>query len=106
MGELTRADFPTAFNGGFRPALTLRRCPQCRSRTISLTEFVSASTTFEVAEGLINREGGIHEFGDFVGNVRGECRKCAHTWTLKGASNLDHVVKDLDRDTIKAKGGE
>lgn len=101
MSDLTRSDFPEAFNGDFKPALTLRRCPSCHSRSFQLMESVEATTSFEVVDGKLNRAGGIHELGNFIGNVTGLCSKCGHRWTLKSATNLDMAVIDLDPQTLK-----
>lgn len=99
---MKQSDFPEAFNGEFKPALTKLRCPKCRSNTISLIEFVEASTAFEVVNGKLNREAGIHELGGFIGPMVGECRGCNHRWKLRGrVSNIEMVVTELDPETFK-----
>lgn len=98
--RLTRQDFPEAFNGRFAPATTNRRCPKCGSRNLTLTEQIEAFTSWEVRDGRLNRQGGIHEFGGAVG-LWGECSECEHHWRVKGAIQIVDVATDLDPETIK-----
>ena len=101
MGELKRSDFPTAFNGGFRPAITKVRCPKCRSRNLALTEQVEAFTTFEVKDGRLNREDGIHELGNFIGGLTAKCQECGHDWRIRGAGHIEDACTELDPFTFK-----
>jgi hypothetical protein len=98
---MRREDFPVAFNGGFRPAVTKIRCPKCRCKNIQLTEFVEASTTFQVTDGKLNREDGIHELGNFIGRMAGKCDGCGHLWALRKASEIETVVTELDPKTFR-----
>jgi hypothetical protein len=97
---MQRSDFPSAFNGGFLPAITNCRCPRCKSRDIILTETMEALTSWEVVGGKLNREDGIHEFGSYVG-LRGDCKNCSHGWRIRGAIQITDVVTELDPVTLK-----
>lgn len=97
-----KKDFPEAFNGGFRPALTKSRCPKCRSSTLLITETIEAFTEFSVVKGRLNREGGIHEFGGWIGRLMGKCIPCGHSWKFRrGATQIEDVVTELDPDTFE-----
>lgn len=99
---LTEKDFPEAFNGQFRPALTKSRCPRCGSKTLTITESIEAFTEFQVIDGRLNRDGGIHEFGGWIGRLVGRCGKCDHTWSFRrGATQIEDVVTELDPETFR-----
>ncbi len=95
---LTERDFPAALNERFRPAITKLRCPSCGSRSFNLTEIVAAETTWEVSNGRLNREAGIHEFGQ-PQSVFGDCG-CGHWWNVRCANLIDSVVTELDTETL------
>ena len=96
---LTMKDFPEAMNGRFAPAVTALRCPKCRSGSFDLIEVIDAMTAWKVINGRLNREDGIHEFGNPT-NVRAEC-SCGHRWKVRGATTVTQVVTDLDPDTLQ-----
>lgn len=98
---MQKSDFPEAWNDEFRPAVTKLRCPRCRSKSIDLTEYVEASTTFTVVDGKLNRSQGMHDLGNFTGRMTGHCRSCHHGWTLKGAGNIDMVAVELHPTTFE-----
>ena len=99
---LTEKDFPESMNGNFRPALTNCRCPKCGSRTIVITETIEAMTAFQVVDGRLNREDGIHDFGGWIGRLIGDCSKCGHGWKFRrGATQIEDVVTELDPETFR-----
>lgn len=98
--SLSRSDFPEAFNGGFSPAVTTLRCPKCSSREFELTESMEALTTFEVRNGLVNRQAGIHEFGSYFA-LNGRCNACFHSWKIRKAIQIDDALVELDPETFK-----
>ena len=102
MSELKRSDFPEAFNGQFRPALTDCRCPKCGSKTLTITETIEAFTEFQVVDGRLNREDGVHEFGGWIGRLIGHCSKCDHGWKFRRkATQIEDVVTELDPETFR-----
>lgn len=101
MEMLSKRDFPEALNGHFKPALTHCRCPKCKSQNLTLTESIEAETTFEVREGRLNRQAGIHNFGNFIGSLRGSCTACGHKWRIRKATQIIDVTTELNAETLK-----
>lgn len=99
---MDRSDFPVAFNGNFRPALTKCKCPICGSKTLFITETIEAFTEFEVINGKLNREAGINDFGGWIGKLMGTCALCGHTWKFRNrATQIEDVVTELDPQTFE-----
>ena len=93
-------DFPPAFNGRFAPAVTRIRCPRCKSRTLQLTETIEATTSWDVVNGALNMQGGIHEFGGAI-SLHATCCRCGHLWRPRGAIQVTCVTTDLDPETLQ-----
>lgn len=100
MTTLTREDFPQAMNGQFDPALTRCRCPKCGSGNLLLTESIEAFTEFEVREGRLNRQAGVHEFGSYYA-LHAKCDGCGHGWRVKKAQQIIDVITELDPKTLE-----
>lgn len=100
---LTEDGFPFNINGDFKPAITHVRCPKCRSSDLWLTEFVSASTAWEIDGGRLNLSAGAHEIQgqDDKRNMVGDCRTCGHVWRLRKANQITDVVTELDPETFE-----
>jgi hypothetical protein len=96
---LSRPDFPAAFNGRFKPALTRLRCPICRSASSHLTEVIDATTTWSVVDGKLNVQDGVHEPG-YPQRVQGDCG-CGHRWTIRGARSINGAITELDPETLQ-----
>lgn len=101
MDKFTESDFPEAFNGQFRPAISKIKCPKCRSKDLEITETMEAFTSFQVVDGRLNREGGIHEFGSWIG-VSARCDRCDHHWKPRRAFMITDVVTELDPESFEA----
>ena len=97
---LAKSDFPKAFNEQFSPAITRCRCPKCKSGNLLLIESLEASTAFEVRNGRLNRQAGIHEFGSFFA-LNAKCDDCGHGWRVKKSIQITDVVTDLDPKTFE-----
>lgn len=97
---LSRNNFPEALNGGFAPATTRCRCPKCGCGNLMLTESIEAFTEFEVKDGRLNRQAGVHEFGSYFA-LHAKCDGCGHRWRVKKAQQITDVVTELDPKTLK-----
>lgn len=97
---LSKQDFPAAWFGDFRPAVTKCRCPKCHSGTLWLTERVTAQTEWEVIDGRLNRAGGMHEATGTDGVV-GRCQDCGHKWRVRNAIQITCVAIELDSKTFE-----
>ena len=63
---------------------------------------MEAFTEFEVIDGRLNREAGIHNFGGWIGKLFGKCLKCHHTWNFRNnAGQIDEIITELDPKTLK-----
>lgn len=69
------------------------KCPKCKSNTLSLNEIWKDHTiTWEQEDGVFNRDEGYLEPGEAY-KVQARCRDCEHVWTVKGALQIDDIVK-------------
>lgn len=62
-----------------RPATTRLRCPECRGRTLVLSELVSVSTSWNIVDGALDVADGINEVGEITGYVA-TCYGCGRHW--------------------------
>lgn len=68
------------------------KCPKCKSDTLKLNElWKDHCITWEQENGEFDRQDGYLEPGDAY-KVFGECRKCGHIWTIRGALQIDDVT--------------
>lgn len=93
MAGLTKADFPNHEWGDFRPAVTLLRCPKCKSRDLEIVETTEGLLCFRVVNGLLNRGAGMVESGGIVG-LNANCLKCRHHWKPRKAHQIDDVASE------------
>ena len=94
MGKLAEVDFPKALNGQFEPYRINIRC-RCGSRDLEVSETIEASTTWEVKGGLINHQGGVHEFGNAIGTYA-QCKRCGHQWTPRRAVQITDLHRPVE----------
>lgn len=68
------------------------KCPRCGSRSIYLIEEGIWISSYQVDDGVLDREG-FFEPGEIY-KVRGDCRRCRHSWTIRGAVQITDCYSD------------
>lgn len=69
------------------------KCPKCKSRNLVLIEEWKDHTIQWVQEdGRFDRNDGVLEPGSPF-RVEAKCRDCKHTWTFRGATQIDDLMQ-------------
>lgn len=72
---------------------TKLKCPKCGSRNFMAVETIEGVTEFQVSNGVVDRENGIHEFGAYV-RLEARCLGCLHRWKVRNAIQIDNIVEE------------
>jgi phage FluMu protein Com len=67
------------------------RCPKCKSSDLLLREIGTWTSQFVVTDGRFDRKAGQHE-PESIDRLEAKCRRCAHTWKVRDAFQIDHAV--------------
>jgi uncharacterized Zn finger protein len=69
------------------------KCPKCNSNELFLVElWKNHSCQWEQSNGKFDRANAIQEVGNPY-KVEGHCKECGHYWTIKGAKQIDDIIK-------------
>jgi ssDNA-binding Zn-finger/Zn-ribbon topoisomerase 1 len=72
---------------------TKAKCPKCKSTDLNLVEvWEDSAIHWQQIDGKIERDNGSLEPGNAF-KVQATCMKCKHWWTIKGAQQIDDIVK-------------